>query len=84
MYVDYVKVYELDNDCNTNLNACNYNFSSHDNKVKKNITIGTGAYSNSLSNGDDIYMRASEGILINGDFTVPVGAQLYLDVNTCY
>lgn len=31
MYVDYVKVYELDNDCNTNLNVCNYNFSSHDN-----------------------------------------------------
>lgn len=28
--------------------------------------------------------RASDGILINGDFTVPLGTQLYLDVNPCY
>lgn len=84
MYVDYVKVYELDNDCNTNLNVCNYNFSSHDNKVKKNIIIGTGSCSNSLSSGDNIYLRASEGITINGDFTVPIGAELYIDVNSCY
>ncbi len=84
VYVDYVKVYELDNDCNTNLNACNYNFSAHDNKVKKNIIIGNGGCSNSLSSGDNVYMRASEGVLINGDFTVPVRSQLYLDVNSCY
>ena len=84
MYVDYVKVYELDNDCNTNLNVCNYNFSSHDNRVKKIITIGNGSCSNSLNSGDNVYLRASEGVLINGDFTVPVGAELYIDVNPCY
>lgn len=83
MYIDYVKVYELDKDCNTNLNACNYNFSSHDNKVKKNITIGNGSCSNSLSSGDNVYLRASEGVSINGDFTVPVGSQLYIDVSPC-
>ncbi len=86
MRIDYVKVYELDNSqCNTiDLNACSYNFSTHDNKVKRNITIGTGGCSNSLLPSDNVYMRASKGILINGDFTVPVGAQLYLDVNGCY
>jgi len=84
MRVDYVRTYKLDNDCNANLIACNYNYSSHDNKVKKNIKIGTEGCINSLSNGDNVYLRASEGITINGDFTVPTGAQLYLDVNTCY
>lgn len=82
--IDYVKVYKLNNDCTTNLNVCNYNFGTHDNKVKKNITIGNGSCINSLSVGQNVFMRASEGILINGDFTVPVGAELYLDVNTCY
>jgi beta-glucanase (GH16 family) len=84
MYVDYVRVYKLNNDCNIDLTACNYNFSNHDNKVKKSITIGTGGCSNTLLNGDNVYMRASEGILINGNFDVPIGAQLYLDVDECY
>jgi len=86
MRVDYVRVYQLDNSqCSTtDMNVCNYNFSTHDNKVKKNVIIGNGTCTNSLSTGDDVYIRASEGILINGDFTVPVGGELYLDVNGCY
>src|SRR5690554_582414 len=84
MIIDYVKVYNLSNDCNTNLNVCNYNFSSHDNRVKKNINIGNGSCNNYLNSGDNIFLRASEGVLINGSFTVPLGAELYIDVNTCY
>lgn len=56
----------------------------HDNKVKKSITIGNGSCNNSLNTGDNIYLRASEGVSINGDFTVPIGAELYIDVNSCY
>lgn len=84
MLVDYVRVYELDNDCNTNMNVCNYNFSMHDNKVKKNITIGNGTCSNVIGSGQNVYLRASEGVLINGDFTISLGSDLYIDVNTCY
>lgn len=84
MYVDYVKVYNLSNDCNTNLNVCNYNFGTHDNKVKKNITIGNGSCTNAIGVGQNAYLRASEGVLINGDFTIPIGAELYIDVNPCY
>lgn len=84
MYIDYVKVYDLKNDCNTVLNACNYNFSNHDNKVKKNIIIGNGSCNNSLNPGDNVHLRASESILLNNSFTVPIGAELYIDVNPCY
>lgn len=84
MYVDYVKVYNLNSNCNASLNVCNYNFGTHDNRVKKSITIGNGTCNNSLNIGDNIYLRASEGVSINGDFTVPVGAELYIDVNSCY
>jgi beta-glucanase (GH16 family) len=84
MYTDYVKVYKLKTDCNTALNLCNYSFTSYDNKVKKSITIGNGSCANTILTGQNITLRASEGILINGDFTVQSGAELYMDVNTCY
>lgn len=84
MNVDYVRVYNLKNDCNTMLNLCNYNFGTHDNKVKKNIIIGNGNCLNTLNIGENVYLRASEGVLINGDFIVPIGAELYIDVNPCY
>lgn len=84
MLVDYVKVYNLNNDCNTVLNICNYDFTYHDTRVKKKIIIGNGTCTNSLNINDNVFLRASEGVEINGDFTVPVGAELYIDVNTCY
>ncbi len=84
MYVDYVKVYKLENDCNTTLNCCNYNFGTHDNKVKKKIIIGNGSCSNALSSGQNVFLRAEEGVYINENFTVPLGASLYIDVNECY
>jgi len=84
MLVDYVRVYELDNDCNTIMNVCNYYFPSQDNKVKKNITIGNWTCTNTIGSGQNIYLRASEGVLINGDFTISLGSELYIDVNSCY
>jgi beta-glucanase (GH16 family) len=83
MKVDYVSVYRLKKDCDTELNLCNYNFSNYDNTVKKKITIGNGSCSNSISVGDNVFLRASEEVLINGDFTVPVGAELFIDVDQC-
>ena len=59
----------------------NYNFSTHDNMVKKKI-VASG--SNQLQTTDNVYLRASESVEINGEFSVPVGAELYIDVNTAY
>jgi len=39
---------------------------------------------NSLDVGQSVFLRASEGVLINGVFTFPIGAELYIDVNACY
>ncbi len=84
MHVDYVKVYKLDPKfCAIDLNLCNYDFSNHDNEVRKNINVGNGACQNNLSIGDDVFLRAGEGILFNKNFYVPIGAKLYADVNRC-
>jgi len=84
MLIDYIKVYKLKNDCNTDMNVCNYDFSTHDNRVKKSITIGNGTCTNTIFTGQNVFLRASEGVLINGDFTTSIGSELYIDVNPCY
>jgi beta-glucanase (GH16 family) len=84
MLVDYVRVYQLKNDCDSILNVCQYDFSSHDNRVKKKIIIGDGTCLNELNPDDNVYLRADESVTIQGDFNVPVRAELYIDVNPCY
>jgi hypothetical protein len=81
MDIDYVRIYKPRTDYSTILNMNNYDFSSHDNKVKKKI-IMTG--NNALQTTDNVYLRATDGVEINGDFIVPLGAELYIDVNEAY
>lgn len=85
MYVDYIKIYKLKNDCSTPIWTCNYDFSTYDNKVKSVISIGGSGCSNSLTTGQNITLRAKDYVIINGDFTVPIGAELYIDCSDpCY
>jgi hypothetical protein len=81
MLIDYVRVYELKEDCNDFINSTNYDFSTYNNVEKNFINIGQGGGNNSLSVGDNITIRASQYIEINGDFYVPVGASFYMDAN---
>ena len=81
MYVDYVKVYKLNEDCNDYIDAMNYDFSTYNNVEKNFINIGDGGGNNSLSVGDNVTIRASQYIKINGSFNVPVGASFYADAN---
>lgn len=80
--VEYVKFYDYRKDCNTSLTNCWYDLNTHDNKVKNNINIGGGC-TNAVPVGNSVYLRASESIIINGVLDVPIGAELYLDVNPC-
>lgn len=84
MYTDYVKVYNLKQDCNINLNLCDYWFPNYDNRVKQSITIGNGNCNNTVYPNQNIILRASDGITINGSFEVQSGGQIYMDVNPCY
>lgn len=84
MMVDYVRVYELENDCNTSLDICSYDYSNHDNKVKKKIIIGKfPTCFSTLDPGDKVHLRATDEIRINYNFSVPVGAELFINVDPC-
>lgn len=87
MEVEYVKYYKLDMlDCGTDVTYIDRTqLVSYNKKVKKNILID--GINNISLGGGRIYpdiLRASESILINKNFEVPVGYELYLDVNPCY
>jgi beta-glucanase (GH16 family) len=83
MLVDWVRIYALRDDCEKSIDTCSYDFSSHDNRVKKDIIIGGGGCENRISPWQRVVLRATDGIEIKGDFTVPLGAEFYADVNQC-
>jgi hypothetical protein len=81
MEVDYVKVYELKKDCDQFINSVNYPFSTYNNREKNFIKIGEASGINTLPVGQNVILRASQYIDFAGDFSVPIGASLYADVN---
>ena len=84
MKVDYVKISKLKCDCGTNaIIQNNTQFGAFVYQVKKTITIGGYGYGISLSSFYKGALRATDGITINGDFTVPIGAELELITHPC-
>lgn len=85
MLVDYLRVYNINSNCSSYIWACNYNFNNHINEVKSVISIGGTGCTNNISTNQSITLRARDYVIINGDFSVPLGAELYIDCNNpCY
>jgi hypothetical protein len=81
MYVNQINAYELKSDCdnNTALNEI-LDFEAYDYKVKKSITMSNAT---TIPQGNNISLRASDFIELKAGFEVPLGAELYLDINPC-
>ena len=85
MVIEFVKVHQLEMDCNTVINDCGFSFFGYDQKVKKSITIGAcGTALNVQPIGSSIFLRATDFIEINGAFTVPLGSKMTADIADCY
>ncbi len=78
MLIDYVRVYDLKDDCSNAINSYNYDFTNHENKLNNFIYLQG---QNSLSTDDSVILRASQYVHVEKDFSVPLGASLYIDVN---
>lgn len=85
MEVDYFHYYELKKDCSsdvtilTNTQLNNFYYS-----IKRNITIGNSVNTITMSSGSNKTFRASNEIIINGEFTVPSGSELNLIPTPCF
>lgn len=88
MKVDYFHYYKLRLDCSSSLTILNNTqlanyWISGVPAVKSNITFGNGTGAISLSTGGHYIFRAVNTITINGDYTVPLGAELTLMPTPC-
>lgn len=78
--VDYVKVYKLKMECSTEINQANLDFTNFNYSVKKSITISNS----SVPANSKVTLRATDFILINGEFTVPLGSEFAAVPTPCY
>lgn len=86
MTVKYFRYYELKNtDCNQDVSIVNnYQFNNFSFGVRRNINIGSGSSSITMSTGDNITLRATDEITLLSNFTVPLGCELNLIPTPCY
>jgi len=79
MYVDQANVYQLKCDKNTVVNEIS-DFNTYCYAVKKSISLGGAT---TIPAGSNISLRATDFIELKPGFEVPLGAELYLDINPC-
>jgi beta-glucanase (GH16 family) len=79
MYIDQANYYKLKYDCETIVNEI-LNYDTFNYAVKKSISLSGVS---SLTSGQNVSLRATNFIELKDDFTVPLGAELYLDITSC-
>ena len=85
MTIDYVRVYQLRADCETDEYITNSTqFVHFDRRLKNSITIGSSSNAIVVPQNTNMTMYADEFILIDGEFELPVGAKLQLQTENCH
>ena len=84
MFIDYIKVYQLDWDCNTDeiisqqLELDNFDFA-----VKKNIAITSTIEPVSIGSNEKNTFRATNSFEISGPFQVDSGGEMTVIMQSC-
>ncbi|HNU56522.1 MAG TPA: glycoside hydrolase family 16 protein [Flavobacteriales bacterium] len=82
MYVDYVRVYKLKEDCDEVIHTNAYNYAQYPMAVVNYVSLGNGGQWNQPTG--TAFIRASEYVDLMMDYTFPVGTDLHLEaVSTC-
>ena len=69
----HFKYYRLKTNCNTSIIQSNFDFINHDYKVYKSYSLANST----VPNNSNIVLRAKDYILLNGEFTVPLGSTFW-------
>ena len=84
MEVDYVRVYKLRTDCDTDeLITTSAQLAGFDHRMKHSITIGSAGNAIQAPAGANTVMRAEEHITIDGEFEIPQGATMTFVTHAC-
>jgi beta-glucanase (GH16 family) len=83
MKIDYIKVYQLECDCNSLVSITNSSqLNGYAHSVKKKITIENSSSVIKVQ-GEGISLRATDEITINGNFEVPLGTEFFATTHGC-
>ncbi|MFH2143940.1 MAG: glycoside hydrolase family 16 protein [Bacteroidota bacterium] len=81
--IDYVRVYQLKEYCDSNFTVCNQNFTNYDRAIYKTISIGGSGCSSVVQNGINLTLRATDSVELKSGFEVSLGATLTIDISPC-
>ncbi len=81
--VDYVKVWQLKQYCDSVFSSCNFNLDNFDYAVYKSISLGGSGCTPTIANGKNVTLRATDGILLDSGFTVELGAEFEALTTPC-
>lgn len=83
--IDYIKIYQLKTDCNSNFTICNFNPNTYDYKVKKSISIGGSGCTSNISTNHTVALRATDGIEFKEGTTITANGSgwFFADVIPC-
>ncbi|MDD3281376.1 MAG: glycoside hydrolase family 16 protein [Bacteroidales bacterium] len=79
--IEYIKIYKLTMDCDIDINENDFNYSTYNFKVKRNVTIGGNQGCVPL--GQSFSIRATQSIILNNGFEVPLGSEFYANICQC-
>lgn len=83
MKIDYIRVYQLNCNCENTVSIINSSqLNSYNHSVKKKIIIEK-SISTIMVQGEGVSLRATDEIIINGDFEVPLGTEFYATTHAC-
>ena len=71
--------------CNETIDDCSFWFGGHTSNVYESITIGDGGCGNVQPAGTKLFLRATDDVILHGNFKVPLGSELIIETgNICY
>jgi hypothetical protein len=80
--IDYVRVYQLKSNCNTDYSICSYNNINY--AHYKTISIGGNGCNVVVPSGQKLNLISSEGITIISNFTIEEGGEFSLEILPCF
>ncbi len=84
MVIDYIKVYQLEWDCNTDeIVTCQSDLENFDFAVKKSVSITSVIEEPIVRSSDKITFRVSDSFEITGPFEVEDGAEFTVIMQSC-
>jgi hypothetical protein len=81
--IDYVRVWQLKQYCDSVINLCSFDPATYDFAIYKNITLGGPSCTPTINQGEHITLRATDGILLDNGFTVELGAEFFAETTPC-